>query len=137
MLFLFLYPQESEFLEKNTDWIYEWSSRPDQAPPKYENLILYFLIPRKIVRQIDLFIISCVTRDLSIFPFFFFSFTLETGNSSILREWIKENLIAFVQRKWEKLDCSQKRFFILLLSRIFYPFWLELAWGKRNCLKQQ
>ncbi|XP_043788684.1 BCL2/adenovirus E1B 19 kDa protein-interacting protein 3 isoform X1 [Apis laboriosa] len=26
--------KESEFLEKNTDWIYEWSSRPDQAPPK-------------------------------------------------------------------------------------------------------
>ena len=71
-MFLFLHPQESEFLEKNTDWIYEWSSRPDQAPPKYENLILYFLIPRKIVRQIDLFIISCVTRNLSIFPFFFF-----------------------------------------------------------------
>lgn len=28
--------QEGELLEKNTDWIYEWSSRPDQAPPKYE-----------------------------------------------------------------------------------------------------
>ncbi|XP_012062201.1 PREDICTED: BCL2/adenovirus E1B 19 kDa protein-interacting protein 3-like, partial [Atta cephalotes] len=26
--------QEGELLEKNTDWIYEWSSRPDQAPPK-------------------------------------------------------------------------------------------------------
>ncbi|XP_029671450.1 uncharacterized protein LOC115240445 isoform X2 [Formica exsecta] len=25
---------EGELLEKNTDWIYEWSSRPDQAPPK-------------------------------------------------------------------------------------------------------
>ncbi|PBC33620.1 BCL2/adenovirus E1B 19 kDa protein-interacting protein 3 isoform X1 [Apis cerana] len=36
--------KESEFLEKNTDWIYEWSSRPDQAPPKYENLL--FLIPQ-------------------------------------------------------------------------------------------
>lgn len=22
-------------MDKNTDWIYEWSSRPDQAPPKY------------------------------------------------------------------------------------------------------
>lgn len=26
--------KEGELLEKNTDWIYEWSSRPDQAPPK-------------------------------------------------------------------------------------------------------
>lgn len=32
--------QEGELLEKNTDWIYEWSSRPDQAPPKYEILDL-------------------------------------------------------------------------------------------------
>lgn len=28
------YNKEGELLEKNTDWIYEWSSRPDQAPPK-------------------------------------------------------------------------------------------------------
>ncbi|KAK2584391.1 hypothetical protein KPH14_006775 [Odynerus spinipes] len=26
--------KEGELLDKNTDWIYEWSSRPDQAPPK-------------------------------------------------------------------------------------------------------
>ncbi|XP_033203531.1 BCL2 interacting protein 3 [Bombus vancouverensis nearcticus] len=26
--------EAAELLEKNTDWIYEWSSRPDQAPPK-------------------------------------------------------------------------------------------------------
>ncbi|KOX80290.1 BCL2/adenovirus E1B 19 kDa protein-interacting protein 3 [Melipona quadrifasciata] len=26
--------KETELLEKNTDWIYEWSSRPDQMPPK-------------------------------------------------------------------------------------------------------
>jgi len=28
--------QDGEFLDKNVDWIYEWSSRPDQAPPKYD-----------------------------------------------------------------------------------------------------
>lgn len=26
--------KEPDLLDKNTDWIYEWSSRPDQAPPK-------------------------------------------------------------------------------------------------------
>ncbi|XP_043505465.1 BCL2/adenovirus E1B 19 kDa protein-interacting protein 3 [Polistes fuscatus] len=26
--------KEGEILDKNMDWIYEWSSRPDQAPPK-------------------------------------------------------------------------------------------------------
>ncbi|RLU18301.1 hypothetical protein DMN91_008657 [Ooceraea biroi] len=27
--------KEGELLDKNMDWIYAWSSRPDQAPPKY------------------------------------------------------------------------------------------------------
>lgn len=31
--------QEGELLEKNTDWIYEWSSRPDQVPPKYDKIL--------------------------------------------------------------------------------------------------
>lgn len=87
-----------------------------------------FNIP--IVRRIDVLIVY--NEAFIDFPFF----TLETGNSSILREWTKENLIAFVQRKWGKLDCSQKRSFILLLSRIFYLFWLELAWGKRMLLDE-
>ncbi|XP_015513941.1 BCL2/adenovirus E1B 19 kDa protein-interacting protein 3 isoform X1 [Neodiprion pinetum] len=26
--------KDGELVDKNTDWIYEWSSRPDQAPPK-------------------------------------------------------------------------------------------------------
>ncbi|XP_043247928.1 BCL2/adenovirus E1B 19 kDa protein-interacting protein 3 [Colletes gigas] len=26
--------KDPDLLEKNTDWIYEWSSRPDQVPPK-------------------------------------------------------------------------------------------------------
>ncbi|KAF3424079.1 hypothetical protein E2986_07026 [Frieseomelitta varia] len=34
MSFVCFSAQETELLEKNTDWIYEWSSRPDQMPPK-------------------------------------------------------------------------------------------------------
>ncbi|XP_015594823.1 BCL2/adenovirus E1B 19 kDa protein-interacting protein 3 isoform X2 [Cephus cinctus] len=30
----YTYNKDGELLEKNGDWIYEWSSRPDQAPPK-------------------------------------------------------------------------------------------------------